>query len=96
MKKTAVRTIMTAILCAAALLTLALPCFAASSAKASVSASKSKVTVGDDVWIGANAVVLPGVTIGSHSVVAAGAVVTHDVPEHSLVAGVPAVVKRKI
>ena len=56
----------------------------------------SKVTVGDDVWIGANAVVLPGVTIGSHSVVAAGAVVTHDVPEHCLVAGVPAVVKRKI
>ena len=56
----------------------------------------SEVTVGDDVWIGANAVVLPGVTIGCHSVVAAGAVVTHDVPEHCLVAGVPAVVKRKI
>lgn len=48
------------------------------------------VTIGDDVWIGAGAVVLPGVTIGSHSVVAAGAVVTRDVPPCSLVAGVPA------
>ncbi len=48
------------------------------------------VSIGDDVWIGANAVVLPGVNIGSHSVVAAGAVVTKDVPPFSLVAGVPA------
>lgn len=54
------------------------------------------VTIADDVWIGANAVVLPGVTIGSHSVVAAGAVVTHDVPPHSLVAGVPAKVIKEI
>ena len=49
-----------------------------------------QVIIGDDVWIGTNAVILPGVTIGRHSVVAAGAVVTKDVPEHSLVAGVPA------
>jgi acetyltransferase-like isoleucine patch superfamily enzyme len=56
----------------------------------------SQVTVSDDVWIGANAVVLPGVTIGSHSVVAAGAVVTHDVPAYSLVAGVPAKVIKNI
>ena len=48
------------------------------------------VVIGDDVWIGANAVILPGVTIGKHAVVAAGAVVTHDVPEKSLVGGVPA------
>lgn len=48
------------------------------------------VTIGDDIWIGANAVILPGVTIGNHSVVAAGAVVTKDVPPHTLVAGVPA------
>lgn len=48
------------------------------------------VTIGDDIWIGANAVILPGVTIGNHSVVAAGAVVTKDVPPRSLVAGVPA------
>lgn len=52
--------------------------------------STNAVTIGNDIWIGANAVVLPGVTIGNHSVVAAGAVVTKDVPPHSLVAGVPA------
>jgi len=52
--------------------------------------STTPVAIGDDIWIGANAVILPGVTIGEHSVVAAGAVVTKDVPPHSLVAGVPA------
>ena len=54
------------------------------------------VNIGNDIWIGANAVVLPGVTIGDHSVVAAGAVVTKDVPSHSLVAGVPAKIIRQI
>ena len=54
------------------------------------------VTIGDDIWIGANAVILPGVTIGNHSVVAAGAVVTKDVPPHSLVAGVPAKIIKEI
>ena len=54
------------------------------------------VNVGNDIWIGANAVVLPGVTIGDHSVVAAGAVVTKDVPPHSLVAGVPAKIIKQI
>ncbi len=58
--------------------------------------STNPVTIADDVWIGANAVVLPGVSIGSHSVVAAGAVVTKDVPAHSLVAGVPAKIIRKL
>lgn len=48
------------------------------------------VVIGDDVWIGANAVILPGVTIGKHCVVAAGAVVTKDVPDNTLVGGVPA------
>lgn len=48
------------------------------------------VVVGRDVWIGANAVVLPGVTIGDDSVVAAGAVVTKDVPAGVIVGGVPA------
>ena len=48
------------------------------------------VVIKDDVWIGANAVVLPGITIGSHAVVAAGAVVTHDVPDNTVVGGVPA------
>ena len=58
--------------------------------------STSAVTIEDDIWIGANAVVLPGVTIGHHSVVAAGAVVTKDVPPHSLVAGVPAKIIKQI
>ena len=44
----------------------------------------------DDVWIGANAIILPGVRIGSHSVVAAGSVVTKEVPPRTLWAGVPA------
>jgi acetyltransferase-like isoleucine patch superfamily enzyme len=49
-----------------------------------------QVVINDDVWIGANAVILPGVTIGRHAVVAAGAVVTTDVPENTVVGGVPA------
>lgn len=52
--------------------------------------STQPVIIGDDVWIGANAVILPGVTIGNHAVVAAGAVVTKDVPDNTIVGGVPA------
>jgi len=48
------------------------------------------IYISDDVWIGSNAVILPGVHIGSHSVIAAGAVVTKDVADYTLVAGVPA------
>lgn len=48
------------------------------------------VRIGDDVWIGARAVVLPGVTIGDHSVIAAGAVVRSDVPAWTIAGGVPA------
>lgn len=58
--------------------------------------STSPVVIEDDIWIGANAVVLPGVTIGHHSVIAAGAVVTKDVPPHSLVAGVPAKIIKQL
>ena len=58
--------------------------------------STNAVTIENDVWVGANAVILPGVTIGNHCVVAAGAVVTKDVPPHSLVAGVPAKVIKQI
>ena len=58
--------------------------------------STTPVTIEDDVWIGANAVVLPGVIIGKHCVVAAGAVVTKNVPPHSLVAGVPAKIIKQI
>lgn len=53
-----------------------------------------RIVIGDDVWIGANAVIVPGVTIGSHVIVAAGAVVTHDVPDYAIAAGVPAKVIR--
>lgn len=58
--------------------------------------STQQVTISDDIWIGANAVVLPGVTVGNHCVIAAGAVVTKDVPPHSLVAGVPAKIIKQI
>lgn len=58
--------------------------------------STSAVNIGDDIWIGANAVILPGVTIGHHAVIAAGAVVNKDVPAHTLVAGVPAKVIKEI
>ncbi|MDO7906142.1 DapH/DapD/GlmU-related protein [Paenibacillus sp. JX-17] len=50
----------------------------------------SPVVIGENVWIGSNATLLPGVTIGDHAVVAAGAVVTRDVPANTVVAGVPA------
>ena len=52
------------------------------------------VVIGDDVWLGAHVVVVDGVTVGSHSVVGAGSVVTHDVPDWTLVAGNPARVIR--
>lgn len=53
------------------------------------------ITVGDNVWIGAGVQVLPGVTIGSDVVIGAGSVVTHDIPDHSLAAGIPCRVIRK-
>ena len=58
--------------------------------------STKPVEIGDDVWIGANAVILPGVTIGRHAVVAAGAVVTNDVPNNCVVGGVPAKLIKQI
>lgn len=54
------------------------------------------IRIGDDVWIGANATVLPGVIIGDGAVVAAGAVVTRDVPAMTVVGGVPARVIKRI
>ena len=55
---------------------------------------KLGVVIEDDVWIGTNATILPGVTIGRGAVVAAGSVVTADVPPGAIVAGVPARVVR--
>ena len=54
------------------------------------------IHIGRNVWIGANATVLPGVTIGDNAVVAAGAVVTKNVPENTVVGGVPAKVLRHL
>lgn len=54
------------------------------------------IHIGDDVWIGGNCTILPGVTIGNNVVVAAGAVVTKDIPDNCVVGGVPASVIKNI
>ena len=54
------------------------------------------VKIGKNVWIGAHATILPGVTVGENSVVAAGAVVTRDVPPNAVAAGVPAKIIKEI
>jgi maltose O-acetyltransferase len=53
------------------------------------------ITIEDAAWVGARATILPGVTVGEGAVVAAGAMVTKDVPAHTVVAGVPATVIRR-
>jgi acetyltransferase-like isoleucine patch superfamily enzyme len=50
----------------------------------------SPVIIGNDVWIGSNAIILQGCKIGDGAVIAAGAVVTHDISPYSIVGGVPA------
>ena len=54
------------------------------------------ITIKDGAWIGAGAIILPGITIGENSVVGAGSVVTKDVPDNVVVAGNPARVLRKV
>lgn len=54
------------------------------------------IAIGSDVWIGGNVTVLPGVTIGSNVVIGAGAVVTRDIPDNCVAAGVPARVLREL
>lgn len=59
--------------------------------------AKSKpINIGNNVWIGRNAVIMKGVTIGDGSIVALGSIVTHDVPARCIVAGNPAVVVKSI
>ncbi|PIO83351.1 acetyltransferase [Loigolactobacillus backii] len=53
-------------------------------------AQAKPVTIGNDVWLGGKVAIMPGVTIGNNVVVAAGAVVTKDIPSNTLVGGVPA------
>jgi acetyltransferase-like isoleucine patch superfamily enzyme len=50
----------------------------------------ARVDIGHDVWIGAHAVIFPGVTIGPHAVIGAGSLVREDVPANAVVAGAPA------
>ena len=57
--------------------------------------NNKSVVIGNDVWIGANAIILPGITIGDGAVIAAGAVVTKDVEAYGIVAGNPAKMIRK-
>lgn len=54
------------------------------------------ITIGDNCWLGAKVSIMPGVTIGEGSVIGAGSVVTHDIPPHTLAAGVPARVIKPI
>ena len=54
------------------------------------------IVLGKNVWVGAHATILAGVTVGDNAVIAAGAVVTKDVPENTVVGGVPARVLKKI
>ena len=54
------------------------------------------VTIGNDVWIGANVTIFPGVTVGNNVVITVGAVVTKDVPDNSLIGGSPAKVLKTL
>lgn len=54
------------------------------------------ITIGQRVWLGTNVVVLPGVTIGDDTIVAAGSVVTRDLPPGVMAAGTPAIVRRSL
>lgn len=56
----------------------------------------SRVKIGKNVWIGAHATILPGVTVGDNAVIAAGAVVSKDIPDNVIVAGVPAKIIKRI
>lgn len=60
----------------------------------SIAAPSPPIVIGRNVWIGANAIILPGVQIGDHAVIGAGAVVTKDVAKNCIVAGNPAKVIR--
>jgi acetyltransferase-like isoleucine patch superfamily enzyme len=56
---------------------------------------KKAIVIADDVWIGANSVITPGITLGKHCIIGAGSVVTKDIPEFSVAVGNPAKVIKK-
>jgi len=64
--------------------------------KKAIKTDESKTKIGNDVWIGMNAVILPNVTIGNGVTIMAGAVVTKDIPDYAIVGGIPGeIVKMK-
>ena len=60
------------------------------------SVSGKPITIGEDVWLGAGVIIVPGVTVGARSIIGAGSVVTKDVPPDSIAVGNPAKVIRKL
>mgnify|MGYP001308371917 CR=1 FL=1 len=54
------------------------------------------ITIGDDCWLGGNVTILPGVTIGNRCIIAAGSVVTKDIPDDTMAAGNPAEIKKRL
>lgn len=61
-----------------------------------VHVESTPIEIGDNCWLGADVIIMPGVKLGSHVVVAAGAVVTRSVPDNCLVAGVPATLRKHL
>lgn len=53
------------------------------------------VTIGNDVWIGRRVIIMPGITVGSGSIIGAGSVVTHNIPDYTVVGGIPAKIIRE-
>ena len=53
---------------------------------------KAKVSIGKDVWVGGNSMILPGITIGDGAIIAGGSVVTKDVSPYTIVGGIPATI----
>lgn len=53
------------------------------------------IIIEEDVWLGANVVVMPGITIGKGAIIGANSVVTKDIPPYSVAVGAPAIIKKK-
>lgn len=64
--------------------------------KKAIRTQTAPVTIGNNVWIGGGAVILPGVTIGDNTVIGAGSVVTKSIPENAVASGNPCTVKKKL